>query len=437
MTTYARMSWVLVAGAALASPARGQQAEAPAAAAYVNQAAGLALDDAVARALEREPSLRAARTDIAVARGLRAQAALRPNPTVTVERREEPTGTDNQTSVGLRWPLDLYRRPGRVHTADRAIEAAGFAASDRARVLVAEVRMQYGVAAAAARDVEVADDLVATVRRQLDVLRARVETGRTPALERDLLEVELRRVEVMRVLAAGRAEAALVDLKRLLGMPPEAPLQIRDTLEVLVTGPASAPGAAAPVGQRADVREAGARVAEADARIDQAEREGRVDVSLFASYMRMDAGFPQRGVDPAGELARVRGQFHNLAGGAMIMLPLRDRNQGQIAAARAARDAAEARREAADLAARTEVAAARARDTRARQAVELYTGSVRALARQNLDVIRQTYDLGRATVFEVLAEQRRFLEIEQAYTAALREAWEARATLKRAQGETE
>ena len=41
-----------------------------------------------------------------------------------------------------------------------------------------------------------------------------------------------------------------------------------------------------------------------------------------------------------------------------------------------------------------------------------------------------------ATVFDVLTEQRRYLEIEQAYTAALREAWEARAALTRALGET-
>ena len=58
------------------------------------------------------------------------------------------------------------------------------------------------------------------------------------------------------------------------------------------------------------------------------------------------------------------------------------------------------------------------------------------LARQNLNVVRQTFDLGRATVFDVLTEQRRYLDIEQAYTITLREAWEARAALKRALGET-
>ena len=53
-------------------------------------------------------------------------------------------------------------------------------------------------------------------------------------------------------------------------------------------------------GVRSDVREADARVALADARIEQAHREGRADISVFGSYMRMDNGFSQQGVGPAG-----------------------------------------------------------------------------------------------------------------------------------------
>jgi outer membrane protein TolC len=60
---------------------------------------------------------------------------------------------------------------------------------------------------------------------------------------------------------------------------------------------------------------------------------------------------------------------------------------------------------------------------------------VRGLARQNLDVVGQTFELGRATVFDVLTEQRRFLETERAYTSALREAWDASTALKRARGD--
>jgi outer membrane protein TolC len=57
------------------------------------------------------------------------------------------------------------------------------------------------------------------------------------------------------------------------------------------------------------------------------------------------------------------------------------------------------------------------------------------LARRNLDVVRQTYELGRGTLSDVLAEQRRYLEFETEYTSALREAFEARTSLEFARGE--
>jgi cobalt-zinc-cadmium efflux system outer membrane protein len=437
MRTPRRIITLMIAVIALAVPARGQ-GTAPSAQAsqYVDERSGLGLDAAIARALEREPSLRAARSDVEAAQGLQQQGGLRPNPTLTFERRDEPGGTDNLTSIGIQWPLDLFRREGRVQTAERGLQATQFAVADRERVLIAEVRMQYGVAAAAVRDVVVADELVAAAERQWDIVRARVDAGGTPPLERDLLQVELRRFEAGRLLAAGRADVAVVQLKQLLGMSPDESLRLRETLEVLVAGsPGTASVAPIAIATRPDVREAEARVALADARVDQAQREGRLDLSLIGTYMRMDAGFPQQGVGSTGALERVRGQFNYVAVGAMVTLPLFNRAQGQVAAAQAERFGAEARRDAAELAARAEVAAAQARDARAQGAVGLYGGGMRTLARQNLNVVQQTFDLGRATVFDVLAEQRRYLEVEQAYTTTLREAWEARAALKRAMGD--
>jgi outer membrane protein TolC len=57
------------------------------------------------------------------------------------------------------------------------------------------------------------------------------------------------------------------------------------------------------------------------------------------------------------------------------------------------------------------------------------------LARRNLDVMRQTYELGRATLPDVLTEQRRYLDVEREYTSALRDAFEARISLEFARGE--
>jgi outer membrane protein, heavy metal efflux system len=419
--------------------AQSPGAPAPIAAQLVDPANGLSLDQAIARAIEQEPSLRVARSQVEVAQGTKLQASLRPNPSVSFERREEPGGTDNLTTVGVEWPLDLFRRDGRIAVADHGITAAQLSAADRERLLVAEVRTRYGDVLATIRDLMLFDEIVAATQNQFDLLRSRVEQGASPPLERDLLDVELRRVQAERLLQAGRTETAMFDLKRVLGMKADAALTVRDRFEDLVQRESAvAPqirDASTTVEERADVREAAARIGTAVAKIDRAESEGRFDVSLFANYMRMDAGFPQRGFAPDGGLERVRGQFNYWSAGAMLRIPVLNRNQGDVAVAHAERTGAAAAYDAARLAAEAELASARARDERAREAVKIYGAGAQALARQNLTVVGQSYELGRVTVFEVLAERRRYLDVERAYTEALRAAYEARTALNRALGE--
>jgi cobalt-zinc-cadmium efflux system outer membrane protein len=160
-----------------------------------------------------------------------------------------------------------------------------------------------------------------------------------------------------------------------------------------------------------------------------------MDVSLFGGYMRMDAGFPQLGLSTTGTPEPIRGVFHYVTGGATVTLPIFNRNQGEVSAARAERAGAVAAHDAARLSADSEIAAARVSDQRAQEAVRVYGVEVRTLARQNLNVVRQSYELGRTTIFEVLAEQKRYLDQERAYSETLRLAYEARTMLKRAVGE--
>jgi cobalt-zinc-cadmium efflux system outer membrane protein len=419
--------------------AQSPGSQAPRASRSVDPANGLSLEQAIARAIEQEPSLRAARSQVEVAQGTKIQASLRPNPSVSFERREEPGGTDNLTTLGVEWPLELFRRGGRIAVADREVATAQLAVADRERVLAADVRTRYGDVLATIRDLALFDEIVAATQNQFDLLRSRVEQGASPPLERDLLDVELRRVQAERLLQTARTESAVFELKRVLGMKADATLTVRDTFEALV----QRESAVAPqvrdtstvVEQRADVREAAARIDTAVAKIDRAQSEGRFDVSLFGNYMRMDAGFPQRGFAPDGGLERVRGQFNYWSAGAMVTIPLLNRNQGDVAVARAEQTGATAAHEAAQLAAAAELASARARDERAREAVKIYGAGAQVLARQNLTVIGQSYELGRVTVFEVLAERRRYLEVERAYTEALRAAYEARTALNRALGD--
>jgi len=430
----------VVVAAYFATPAWAQSGQPAAedrmAVRFVDPIRGMTIEQALALALQSEPALLAARTSIDAARGARRQAALRLNPAVSVMRQEQAGGSDNLTSAEVEWPLDLFRRRSRTAAADRAIEVAEFAVADQERMIVAAVRAAYGEVAASARDLEVSDALVTATRRSYELLRARVAEGAAPALERNILEVELHRLESQRLLQAGDAEAARIALTRALGVGPHGVVTVRETLDRLVEAdsPPAAATAVPPPAPRADIKEADARVRLAEARIEQARSDGRFDVNVFGSYMRMNFGFQQMGFGAGGSLEPIQGIFHNLAAGVTVAVPLTNRNQGAIAAAQAERAGAAHLRDARALTAESEVAAAAARDAHARRAVAIYASGVRTLARQNFDVVRETYELGRSTLPDVLAEQRRYLEIEMDYTDALRAAFEARTALNQALG---
>ena len=74
---------------------------APARAQGVPAGEAVSLAEAIALAMAREPATRAARADVDVARGMRLQADLRANPTMSFERRQEPGGTDTATEIGV------------------------------------------------------------------------------------------------------------------------------------------------------------------------------------------------------------------------------------------------------------------------------------------------------------------------------------------------
>ena len=116
------------------------------------------------------------------------------------------------------------------------------------------------------------------------------------------------------------------------------------------------------------------------------------------------------------------------------MVPVRNKNQGNIEAAAAAEQAARSRRQFAEVAVRNEVAAAYLRYASARAALDVYQNRVRGQALKNLDVIRQTYVLGQKSVLDYIGEQRRFIEIESGYNDLLKEAFNAATEIDRAIG---
>src|SRR5262249_9044316 len=133
---------------------------------------------------------------------------------------------------------------------------------------------------------------------------------------------------------------------------------------------------------------AGARAVEqlSLARIEQARAEGRIDADVMLGYQRMNSGFPLLGIEEStGALLPIDSKFHFFTFGVRLNLPIRNRNQGMIAASQLEAEAARGRREFGELTVKREIAAAYAKYSRALRAMEIYRVGVRDQAAANLN----------------------------------------------------
>jgi cobalt-zinc-cadmium efflux system outer membrane protein len=396
------------------------------------QAVDVTVDELIVRALADNPELRAARAEVEAATARVAQAALRPNPMLELGG-QKAISPDSNLTVGVSLPLDLNgRKEGRIGVAEREAAVKRALLADRERRLRADVRLKAGDLLAARRNLEVADGLLRVNRDAQLLVSRRVAEGAAPALDENLALVEVNRLEASRQLLASRVEVASLALRALAGLPPETSLTVRGDLRT----PPAVPERGEPVQQalarRPDLVAARAEVRAAEARVRKEEAEGRWDASVGVGYQRQDMGFGLRGLTDSGGTRPIQDVFHFFGGSISITLPVRNRNEGNVAAARAETTAAERRREFMELVARQEVEAAFAQHEAARRSLELYERGVRDVARRNLDVVRQAYGLGRGALLDVIAEQRRYIEIENGYTEVLKQVYDAAVEIERA-----
>lgn len=400
---------------------------------FIDPANGLTENDLVRYALAHNGELSAARQMINEARGRFRQAGLRPNPMVDSGYQRGVTSSDNNLNLSAELPLELGgRREARVAVAQREIELREAEVADFERKLAAEVRMKYADVIAAARNLKFTEDLLALTRDSHRLVQARVERGKSAPLEQNLVFVEMNRVDTMRINFEGKTEAATFELKKTIGMPPDDSLLLRGDFDIGRQPALQTDAVRNALAVRPDLVAARAAENLALAQIEQARTEGKIDASIFASYMRQNMGFGVRGINDAGILGPVQGVFHYVGVGVKLTLPVRNKNQGNIEAAQAQLEAARNRREFAAIVVRNEVAAGYARFNRAQAALAVYRDGVRNQAERNLDVIRQTYVLGQKSLLDYIAEQRRFIDVETGYTDVLKEYFDSLVEIERA-----
>lgn len=393
---------------------------------YVDQQDGTSADEAVRIALANNDDLLAFKQEIEASRALSRQASQRARPSIGFETRQKPQSGRNRLMIVGSIPLELGgRRGARTLVASRKAILTEKAFEEKERRFAAEVREKFGKTLAGAFRLKLTEDVIRYVTESYDLVRVRVVDGKTAPLEENMLLVELNRLRSFREKEEGKLRVAVLELKNILGIGPEGPLLLKgefsDRVEPLTPLALQTRNA---LERRTDLQVLKALEDLADARIEQAKREGKIDASLNFGYERMSNHFPQNG-------------DNFLVFGLRIQLPYGNGNRDAIEASAYEKQAAAQRLRFGELVVRREVASAYSRYEYAVKALEIFRFGVTGEARRNLEVVRRTYEFGSASLIDYIGEQRNYVDYEKGLIDAQLELYLARVDIQSASNSPE
>ena len=273
--------------------------------------------------------------------------------------------------------------------------------------LAQSVRQQFATAVAARERLRIAGENEQRAAELARIASILVDAGREPPLR--ALRAQSAASQAVAELRAAQAAEAISrrTLAYLFGVetPPES---VAGSLTDIL------PTATSPV-EALDVRLANAQLAVAEANLQQQLAERRLDPAV---------GLGVRQIQETGDQA--------LVAGLSMPLPIRNRNQGNIEAARAEILAAEAERSTARVSASTRVANAMANLTAASARVEALEEAAIPEGREALRLAQLSYQAGKIELIELLDAQAALASAETQLVEARLAQAEAAAELARA-----
>lgn len=376
-------------------------------AAHAQAAAPLTLSDALSRAIESDPGLRAAYAGVDAARGGLRQARVRPNPELSAEVENfngqgELRGFDGaETTFSLSQELEVGgRRSARIRLADRELRGAELERAIRGLDLIREVQTAYYEALASAELVLIAEERLRTAEA------LNVSVGRRVAAARDPL------------MAGARAEAGLAEARIALTRAQAEAATARATLASLLGGdtgftliPADFELPRAGEHEHAEPGEATPDLARLAMQRDRANAAVNVERSLAWQNPTLSFGYRQFAAD---------NDEGALVAGVSVPLGIFDRNQGSVARARAEQRRAEFDLEAGRRTLMREFAALQRARSADANAVASTEDQVIPQAERALELAQDGYNRGAFSYLDVLEAQRALSDARQSRVDSLR-----------------
>jgi cobalt-zinc-cadmium efflux system outer membrane protein len=386
----------------------------------------LSLDQALARAETASALVRRARAERTTIASLEVGAAqlfpANPVASFSAGPRREQAGAARQEGLQIAAHIEQSfevagQRGTRRAEVARRIDSATWREMVARIETRARVRAAYVGAQLADAELSAARRRVELVQQLVDGVGTRVKAGAASAVDLDLAHVEHGRAARDRAGAELSLAISLTDLRVLIAVSPEIPLELATPL-----GPPPgrsqmiAPLLVSAAQHRAELKAIAASRDATDAAITRLSREAIPNPTLFLDFQR----------DLPGQVF--------VGAGIALPLPLWRRNQGELALARAEHTRL---REETDLAAREiEAEVERAFHTAAvyGEMVRVIEGEMLPAAESAVDLITQGWRAGKFDLFRVIQASREAAEARRGYLQALGALWAATISLDRAVG---
>jgi cobalt-zinc-cadmium efflux system outer membrane protein len=376
-----------------------------------------AVDEFVRFAVERNPRLARAAIAIDAAQGRYVQAGLYPNPDLAVNW-DEIGDRSSPDRLGI---LTAPRISQTIVTGGKLSLAQAVAAREIDQATLDLIAERYGVIAsvrAAFFQALAAQERVAILRELVKLADESVAQGKTLLEAQRIARLDLLEIEAQGERFRAEADATAKELPglyaRLAATAGDAALPVAAVSGSLDDLPAYDldPVRAAVLATHPEVRSARVAVERAQAAVRRAEAEPIPDVTVYGAYIR-----------------QFQNRSHDGAVGVSLPVPLWNRNQGNIRAARAEFGMAvqNVGRVENDLAAR--VAAAFQTYSSARGRAERYRQQVVPRAVEARRLALEAFRGGQFDYLRVLQAQRTVAEAKLELNRSLAEAWRAAAEL--------
>lgn len=383
---------------------------------YLDLVNGMTANEAVRIALENNGEIQAMRDELEATKALIKQAELRPNPRLKLTGSQESIiGNRYSGGASVSLPLELGgRRRARIDVAQKQFDLRKMVLSESERKLATKVRNKFGMSLAKIEKLRFLEELLANVDQGYKLISAKVTEGSNAPLEQNMSLVELNRIRSMRETAVAETEIKLLELRNIMGLEPTKVLRLKGDFKNLLTEkiPTRKEATEQAIQNRPDLESLRLAIIFSKAKLELAHSQSRFDADVSLGFQRLTRIQPMISNQNPVELEPNRIGENFITFGVDLLLPVRDKNQGNIEAATLNINAAEKRLRFGELTVRREVISAYTRFEAAVRALTIYQNGVRNQAKQNLQVVWQTYDLGEKDLLDYIAEERRYLDLE-------------------------